>query len=83
MIESGPGQPEQPTPERTSRDSEDLARWKEHLDELPDLRLAKVMRLRRALASGSYDEEQALNRMLGRIENDLGVLCRGDADLEC
>ena len=81
---TGPDQ-QQPDPTigaPTPLPDEEMVRWKEHLADVPDLRLAKVMRLRRAIASDSYDEESALERMLGSIQSELGVLCRAETGEE-
>ena len=56
----------------------ELERWCERMADVPDLRFAKVMRVRRAIATQAYDESQILDDILGTLENDIGILCRRD-----
>ncbi|NOX58741.1 MAG: hypothetical protein GXP29_07785 [Planctomycetes bacterium] len=57
-------------------DEDELALWKERLDVIPDLRWAKVMRLRRAIHTDSYDESTSIDKMLSRVDQDLSMLGR-------
>ena len=67
-----------PDAEKSHRiiDEDELAFWKERLSTIPDLRWAKVMRLRRAIHTGGYDESMSINKMLLRVDQDLAILCR-------
>jgi hypothetical protein len=78
MSDQDRGQPESGAADLPHLSDRELAQWKTRLADIPDLRLAKIMRLRRAIAANSYDEEMALERMLENIQNELGVLCRVD-----
>ncbi len=57
----------------------ELAGWCNRVADVPDLRLAKVMRVRRAIGSNQYDEAAMLERTLGELEAELGALCRDGA----
>ncbi len=61
---------------RPNIDEDELAFWKERLSAIPDLRWAKVMRLRRAIHTNGYDEATSIDKMLQRIDQDLAMLCR-------
>ncbi len=61
---------------RQNIDEDELAFWKERLSAIPDLRWAKVMRLRRAIHTNGYDESTSIDKMLRRIDQDLAMLCR-------
>jgi hypothetical protein len=54
----------------------ELATWRDQVAAAPDLRLAKVMRVRRAIVANQYDEEAMLDRSLGQIHAEIGMLCR-------
>ena len=60
---------------RQNIDEDELAFWKERLSAIPDLRWAKVMRLRRAIHTNGYDESTSIDKMLRRIDQDLAMLC--------
>ncbi len=60
---------------RPNIDEDELAFWKERLNAIPDLRWAKVMRLRRAIHTNGYDESTSIDKMLRRIDQDLEMLC--------
>lgn len=68
-----------PRPARTSLTEGELDHWCARLVEVPDLRFAKVMRVRRAIATHAYDEAHILDRILGTLEDDVGILCRRNA----
>ena len=55
---------------------QDLDAWRERVANIPDLRLAKVMRIRRAIITHCYEEEAVLDKAIGNLHNDIGVLCR-------
>jgi hypothetical protein len=55
---------------------QDLDTWRERVANIPDLRLAKVMRIRRAIITHCYEEEAVLEKAIGNLHNDIGVLCR-------
>lgn len=55
-------------------DEDELAFWKERIHAVPDLRWAKVMRLRRAIHTNGYDESASIDKMLLRVDQDLSVL---------
>ena len=55
---------------------QDLDAWRERVANIPDLRLAKVMRIRRAIITHCYEEEAILEKAIGNLHNDIGVLCR-------
>lgn len=59
-----------------------LAFWKKRLADVPDLRWDKVAAVRRALGEGRYTVSSRLDRILPELHNDVGVLCRREADLE-
>ncbi|GJM23666.1 MAG: hypothetical protein DHS20C16_00810 [Phycisphaerae bacterium] len=68
---------------RQNIDEDELAFWKDRLSAIPDLRWAKVMRLRRAIHTNGYDESTSIDKMLRRIDQDLSVLCsESDSDFE-
>ena len=60
------------------RDSlaEDLQRWKEMVRRLPAVRVEKVVMMRAALRSNSYDDEHILGHTVAQLGNDIGILCR-------
>lgn len=60
----------------TAPDSVDLASWKQRLDDLPDLRWEKIVRIREALRKEGYEVEKRINHLRELVENDVGVLCR-------
>jgi hypothetical protein len=66
---------------RQNIDEDELAFWKERLSAIPDLRWAKVMRLRRAIHTNGYDESTSIDKMLRCIDQDLSMLCR-DSEIE-
>ena len=55
---------------------QDLSAWRERVADIPDLRLAKVMRIRRAIITHCYEEEAVLEKAIGNLHNDIGILCR-------
>lgn len=59
-------------------DPSELDYWRDRVASVPDLRMAKVMRVRRALATHSYDEEAILEKALATIQHEVGLLCRRD-----
>lgn len=61
-------------------DEDELAFWKERIHAVPDLRWAKVMRLRRAIHTNGYDESASIDKMLVRVDQDLSVLSTNDLD---
>ena len=61
---------------RPYAESQPLARWKDAIRDVPDLRWEKVRRIREAILRGTYDDEAILDRVLDRFENEFGVLCR-------
>ena len=63
---------------RTSASDTPMAEWLERVADVPDLRMAKVMRLRRAINSQSYDEGAIIDKVLSLVENEVGVLSRRD-----
>ena len=60
----------------TGLDAGELEHWRDLAADTPDLRMAKIMRIRRAIISQEYDEEPRIERMLGMIQRDLTILCR-------
>jgi len=56
--------------------SEDLHRWKEMVRRLPAVRVEKVVMMRAALRSNSYDDEHILGHTVAQLGNDIGILCR-------
>ena len=62
----------------TGLGANEFDRLRELMADVPDLRLAKVMKVRRAIATRSYNEDASLTRSLPIIENEIGVLCRSD-----
>lgn len=63
-------------------DEDELAFWKERVHAVPDLRWAKVMRLRRAIHTNGYDESASIDKMLVRVDQDLSVLSGNEFDEE-
>jgi len=60
-----------PTVERM--EPTELARWKRRLADVPDIRLSKVNRIRRAIRLNAYDETALLERVLPALEFDLAA----------
>ncbi|UCC29997.1 MAG: hypothetical protein JSU86_17575 [Phycisphaerales bacterium] len=56
--------------------SEDLHRWMEMVRRLPAMRVEKVVAMRAALRSSSYDNEHIFEQTVARLGNDIGILCR-------
>jgi hypothetical protein len=56
-----------------------ISRLLAQLERLPDVRADKVREVREAIARGEYDDDAHLDACLARMENDVGVLCRGSA----
>ncbi len=54
----------------------DLLRWKRLVQDLPQVRIDKVMATRDALRRNHYDEEQVIIETVVRLSNDVGILCR-------
>ena len=67
---------EKQPPEKPRDLKRNLKYWQERITDIPDLRLAKVLRVRRAIITNYYDEEAILNKVIRRIQNEVGVLCR-------
>lgn len=61
-------------------DEGELELWRERLAAVPDLRIAKIMRARRAIATDSYDEQAILDRTIDLIQDDVGIMCRAEFD---
>lgn len=53
----------------------EVDRWCEQAAAVPDIRLTKVMRIRRAIVTRAYDEDAGLEQSLDVIRDELGVLC--------
>jgi len=47
-----------------------------------DLRIDKVMELREAINAGSYDVDQRVNDLLGKLETNLSGLVQAEADTQ-
>jgi hypothetical protein len=54
----------------------DLQRWKRILQELPVVRVEKVIAVREALRHARYDTEAILAETISRVGNDVGILSR-------
>ena len=54
----------------------DLQRWKEMVRRLPAVRVEKVVMMRAALRSSSYDNEHIFEQTVARVGNDIGIMCR-------
>ena len=65
----------EPEPSPSSATPADPAR----LGDRPELRWEKVVRVRRALTSGVYAVEAALDAILEPLAAELGLVCRDDA----
>ena len=63
-------------------DAESFEEWKRQLEQLPDLRLEKVLAIRAAIGRGDYDVDARIDEMVRRMEDEVGALCRED-DEEC
>lgn len=49
----------------------ELEHFKTMLDAVPDIRMDKVLRIRRQIESNTYDESAMLDRALARLEDEL------------
>lgn len=58
----------------------ELSTLHQYVDGLPDLRIEKVFRVRRALRNGDYERPDVVDSLLDRMSNDIGVLCRRAQD---
>lgn len=52
----------------------DLSALRAKIAELPELRMEKVESIRRALALDDYDEDAALDAVIGRLQDDMAAL---------
>jgi hypothetical protein len=65
-----------PTTTRPKLDRDELGEFRQRLNDLPDLRLDKIIAIRQALSSGRYETDGLIDAVLQRMENDIGVLFR-------
>jgi hypothetical protein len=56
--------------------------WVERAAGLPDLRWDKVAAVREDLSRDRYEVTSRLDRILGELHNEVGVLCRREFRLE-
>jgi hypothetical protein len=57
---------------RSKLNQAELEHFKALVDAAPDIRMEKVMRIRRAIETNTYDETAMLERALARLEDELG-----------
>lgn len=57
---------------RSKLNQAELEHFKSLVDAAPDIRMDKVMRIRRAIETNTYDETAMLERALARLEDELG-----------
>jgi hypothetical protein len=62
-------------------DPGELELWKTRLADLPELRWAKVARVRRAIVTDRYESDLVLDVTVDGLQSEIGILCReGDLD---
>jgi len=66
---------------RPDTGKEDVSRWVQAVRRLPAVRVEKVVAVREALRRHGYDNEQIIAETVGRLSNDIGILCRGEWSL--
>ena len=54
----------------------DLDGWKARLADLPELRWAKVARVRRAIVTDRYETDLVLDVTADGLQSEIGILCR-------
>ena len=67
-------------PPRHAPADETLERWRRLVEELPDLRLEKVLATRKALSAREYDRAAVLEHTIDRLQADLGLA--GDTEFQ-
>lgn len=68
------------SPARHAPADETLERWRRLVEELPDLRLEKVLATRKALRAREYDRPAVLEDTIDRLQADLGL--GGDTEFQ-
>ena len=53
---------------------EDLGRWLDKIRDLPDVRAAKIERIRQALQNRSYENEFVLDQTVERLSREVATL---------
>ena len=68
----------EPEPSPWSTTPADPAPWGGRLGDRREMRWEKIARARRALSSGAYAVEEALDAILEPLAAELGLACRDD-----